>query len=357
MDTIPEKQQYHDAELGSSGSLLPNDEASALLSPRLPPSSNTKPTKSPLQYLYTLYMFTRSDFKTVIIPQSIFALCAASRTESSPAARNMPSFIIRVAFMLLWLWLHLIVENVANQRLEASVLEDAANKPWRPIPSGLISPRQSQAILRYAVPLCLLASSSVGGMPLLLPSATLMVFVWLYNDLDGSAAGPLQRSAINAAGLACFGWGALAVLLSGEGLFSAAGAATINEHGGGEILPRTLQLWIALTALVVFSTVHAADFPDVEGDRERGRQTMPLVYGEAASRWVLAVAVPGWSVASLLFWDVAVGVYWVAPLLVAGCMASLTVLRRDDHGSDEGVWKLWCLWTVTLFVLPLAGST
>ena len=49
-----------------------------------------------------------------------------------------------------------------------------------------------------------------------------------------------------------------------------------------------LRAWIALTALVTASTIHAQDFPDVEGDKERGRKTMPLVYGDFWSRATLA---------------------------------------------------------------------
>lgn len=374
MTAMHEKQQqqlYDHVERGDGLS-----ESSKLLSisrhNKLDLDTKCATTSLLAQHLYTLYLFTRSDFKTVIVPQSIFALAVASRCLSSRASSSTPpvspppitttllstgTWILRITTMLVWLWLHLIVENVANQRLEPSVLEDAVNKPWRPIPAGLITPAQSQAVLRWAVPLCLAFSSFAGGGGgggggsaglLLLPSATLMCFVWLYNDLDGSAAGPVQRSAINAAGLACFGWGALAALTGAPALGSA-------EVGTTAVLPRTVQLWIAMIAVIVFTTVHAADFPDIEGDRERSRQTMPLVYGEDVSRWFLAVAAPAWSVASLVFWHVEFGFCWVAPMAVSGCMAGLTVSRRD-HGSDEMVWKLWCLWVVVLFLLPVVGS-
>ncbi|KAJ1335097.1 geranylgeranylglycerol-phosphate geranylgeranyltransferase [Microdochium nivale] len=147
--------------------------------------------------------------------------------------------------------------------------------------------------------------------------------------------------------VACFEWGALVALLPRQG-----------PDGSSSSLPRTLQLWTALVALVVFSTVHVAEFPDVEGDRERGRQTMTRVCREAVSRGLLAVAAPLWSVAALLFWNIAPGAYCLPPLLIAGCMAGMTVLARGEHdhyGSDERVWKLWCMWVVTLFVLPLVG--
>lgn len=44
----------------------------------------------------------------------------------------------------------------------------------------------------------------------------------------------------------------------------------------GKLLPRA-YLWILITGAVVATTVHAQDFPDIEGDEKRGRQTLPML--------------------------------------------------------------------------------
>ncbi|KAH7014404.1 UbiA prenyltransferase family-domain-containing protein, partial [Microdochium trichocladiopsis] len=284
-----------------------------------------------LYHLHTLFLFNKSDVKTVIVPQAVFALAAASSCLPTPASGDpspirpstLPSITpTRTLLMLAWLYLHVLLESIANQRLPSSILEDSLNKPWRPLPAGRITPSQSQRLLRFGVPAGLVLSVVLGNVA---PAGVLICLMWVYNDLDGSSAGPLQRNLLNAAGLACFGWGALGALR-----------------------------WTLLIALIVATTIHAQDFPDLEGDRERGRRTMPLVYGQMPSRWALAAGLVTWSVVCLRFWVVPLGICWMPPVLLGGFMAGLTVVNgsRRDQGTDELVWKLWCLWMAVLFLLP-----
>jgi 4-hydroxybenzoate polyprenyltransferase len=170
-------------------------------------------------------------------------------------------------------------------------------------------------------------------------SLALIAFIWLYNDLDGSGAGPWQRNALNAAGLSCFGWGAVSVLFGGQ----------IDA-----LLTDVLCKWLLLLAAVIITTVHAQDFPDVEGDEACGRKTMPLLYGQAWSRYGLAVFLILWSAVCPAFWQVSSPLVWAVSLLIGGAMAALTVFRWDAY-SDLIVWKLWCLWIGVLYLLPLFG--
>ncbi|KAJ1323567.1 beta-trans-bergamotene synthase [Microdochium nivale] len=318
-----------------------------------PTSTSTTGKKSPLYHLHTRSLFTKSDFKTVILPQTVFAVVAAVSTRRSASSSGPAAPILqplRVALMLLWLWAHLLVENIANQRPAPAVLEDTVNKPWWPVPAGRITSEQCQAVLRHLVPACLLGSwlfdNACGSCGVTQASALLMCMVWLYNDLGADSAGPLLRNALNAVGLALFGWGALVVLTPGGG-------------GGWDAPPMAqgkLQVWTLLVAAVVMTTVHAQDFPGVEGDAERGRQTMPLRHGQRVSRWALAVACPVWSAVCLRFWEVGFGLWWVPLLAVSGTIASLTLFGGNLR-SDKMVWRLWCLWMVLLFILPLLGDT
>lgn len=333
--------------------------------------------RSLLYHLKTMFLFTKSDFKTVIIPQSVFALSAAyssatTSLTSSYSTENHDNLhttipLHRIALMLLWLYTLLLVEDIANQRLTQAIVEDAVNKPWRPLPAGRITTAQSEALLRLAVPLSLVLSAVVGALQ---PAAPLVSLIWLYNDLEGSSAGPIQRNVINALALACFGWGALTVLVP-DAMTSAEGSGGIlallartawriiggdgGDGVGGGVGTEVLQSWTLLIALVVATTVHAQDFPDIEGDRERGRQSMPLRYGHSVSRWSLAVLCVMWSMICLRFWHVSLGVWWVPTMGVSCPMAALT-LTRGGLDVDEVVWKLWCLWMVVLFTLPLCGS-
>lgn len=69
-------------------------------------------------HLYTLFLFTKSDFKTVIFPQSIFAIAVAlSGAAVSPrpySGTYISAVLLRVPHMVAWIWIHLLVENLAN---------------------------------------------------------------------------------------------------------------------------------------------------------------------------------------------------------------------------------------------------
>ncbi|POS80966.1 UbiA prenyltransferase [Diaporthe helianthi] len=291
--------------------------------------------------LETLYLFTKGDFKSIVVPHSIFAISVVfSKADLLHTAKyefNPGRILTRIPLMIFWLWIHLLVEDISNQRLPGGIAEDTLNKPWRPIPSGRLSAEEAQQILRVLVPLALLTSTVLSSSR---PSATLMTLVWLYNDLDAANAGPMQRNMLNAAGLACFGWGALTTLIGS------------SEAVGGNTV---LICWIALTAAVVMTTIHAQDFPDVAGDKARGRKTIPLVFNEVLARATLAFLVLFWSVVCLVFWDVKSPMVWVAMLGMAGAMSLKTVLGRTLR-SDKLVWRLWCYWMSFLYLLPVFST-
>ncbi|OLN88076.1 hypothetical protein CCHL11_00230 [Colletotrichum chlorophyti] len=285
-------------------------------------------------HLKTLYLFTRSDIKTVLAPQIIFILSIALSRKSLTTAENPTSSeaVRRLPLAIMWIWLHLIVCGISNQRLADSIIEDELNKPWRPLAAKRLTPEHAQKLLLAIIPLVACASVLLGGFK---PTLMMMTLIWMYNDLDGSSINIWARNFINMGGIMCFSAGSLEVL------------------SGGELLPRTWA-WIGLTGAVIATTVQALDIPDMEGDRARGRQTIPLIYGENVTRGGLAVMVMLSSIACSVFWELD-PVYWTAPLGVGILMAVLTVLRRDQK-SDDVVAKLWCLWMSVLYALPLFAA-
>ncbi|KAI1737052.1 UbiA prenyltransferase family-domain-containing protein [Xylaria scruposa] len=286
-------------------------------------------------HLETLFLFTKSDFKTVMLPQSVFALVLALSNVGSVMAPTISGLeiTIRFPFMVSWIWLHMLITAISNQRQPEAIVEDKLNKPWRPLPAARLSPSQAQALLRVALPLALIFSFLLGSF---VPSVTLMTFLWLYNDLEGSSADPLIRNGLNAIGLSCFGWGATTALFAGE----------ISAEG-----QRILVRWMALMAAMMATTVQAQDFPDTAGDIARGRKTIPVLYGSNFARTSLAVPAIAWSIAIPAFWN-AEPLAWFIPMAIGGTMAVLTILRRDQV-SNERVWQLWCLWQTTMYILPL----
>ncbi|KAI3332323.1 UbiA prenyltransferase family-domain-containing protein [Xylariaceae sp. AK1471] len=283
-------------------------------------------------HIATLFLLTKSDFKTVVVPQATFALAAARSVcgSSQHCLLGPQNPVVRMLSVVAWLWIHLLVENLANQRLPASIIEDMINKPWRPIPAGRLTPAEAQVWLQVAVLLALLFSLCNDS---LAPSTTLMTMIWLYNDLDGSSRGPCQRNALNAVCLGCFGWGGASVLL------------------GFGIDKDSLAKWTLLTGLVGATTVHVQDFPDIIGDEARKRKAVPLIYGETLGRWSVAVLPPAWSLACSMFWTTPFFLQMM-PLGISILMVTLVVLNRG-RALDEMAWKLWCLWVVSLYLLPV----
>lgn len=229
-------------------------------------------------------------------------MCLSGTGQILAPDRDPVDTMMCIPYMLVWLWLHLLILDVGNQRLPEGILEDAANKPWRPMPTGRLSSEETQRLLRALVPISACVGLLFGSFT---PSVAFRTLAYLYNDLDASSSGPITRNLLNTAGLSCLGWGAISCLLGGE----------ISSEGS-----RLLKTWMAVVAAMLLTTVHAQDFPDLVGDHARWRRTVPLVYGIKWSRLVVAVLAIVWSVACAAFWGVC-SLGWLVTLALSGGLA------------------------------------
>jgi 4-hydroxybenzoate polyprenyltransferase len=111
-------------------------------------------------------------------------------------------------YVVFWIWLHLLQFCVSNQSMDPE--EDALNKPWRPIPSGLISV-VGTCRLRWILLLSCFSLSAyleVHWQGIVLASAFLT-----YNELHLHSY-LIMRNVLNAFGYAYFNAGAFAVAAS-----------------------------------------------------------------------------------------------------------------------------------------------
>ena len=299
---------------------------------RRPPSLTVPQQRSLLYHLETLYLFTKSDLKAIVYPQTAFGLLSAlAGAPLTTGAASPAAIFARVPLALLWTWLHLLLFTVSNQRLHSSVLEDAINKPHRPIPAGRISANAARRLLLGLAPVAFLFSAAVGAA---LESLALAALSWANNDLAAGDDHWLARNAMNALGITAFGAGATAALLGADGVRTDA-----------------FYAWCALLAAVILTSVQAQDLRDQEGDRARGRGTLPIVWGDAAARWSVAGPVALWSVVCPAFWGAGPLSYAVAGAS-GGWLAFRTLWWRDVQ-ADRGSWKMWCVWMSLLYFLPL----
>ncbi|KAF2867686.1 UbiA prenyltransferase family-domain-containing protein [Massariosphaeria phaeospora] len=286
-----------------------------------------------LYHIYTLYLFTASDFITVLWPQTFFAISVALNPSLNGGTQSDLSNILpRVPSATLWIWLQLLVLDVSNQRRADSVAEDALNKPWRPLPSGRLERRHAKQLLLCCIPISYaLSQHLLGGGP---ETVALFVLNWIYNDL-GAAENWILRNVLNALGITSIGAGATAVVAGG----SSPSASSANGQ------------WLLICAGILLTTIQAQDLYDQEGDGKRGRRTMPLVLGDGVTRWLTAGPVVAWSFLVPGYWRVECLAGWLAAVL-PGFVVAVRLLRCRDVVADRRTFKIWAVWMVGLYAMP-----
>jgi hypothetical protein len=106
---------------------------------------------------------------------------------------------------VLWTWLHLLQFCVSNQSLNPE--EDTLNKPWRPIPSGIVSVVNARILRWILLPICLFVSISLEAH---WQGISLAIAFIVHNELHLHSHW-LMRNACNAWGYASFNAGASAI--------------------------------------------------------------------------------------------------------------------------------------------------
>jgi 4-hydroxybenzoate polyprenyltransferase len=284
-------------------------------------------------HLQTLWLFTQSDLKSMIYPNIIFSLaCQLSRTDLAPGHnRNLINIFSQIPYVFVWLWFNLLLFNLANQRLPLSIKEDSINKPWRPIPSGRIDATRARVLIFVMMSVVLLVSLALGAAT---PALALMALTWAYNDLGGADDSFIIRNVLNALGMSVYSSGAI-----------------IIGSGSRSGLTLTATHWVAFIGLVVATTVHVQDMSDQKGDAVNKRKTLPLVIGDGFARWIIAGAVVGWSLAAPTFWKLGVAGY--TPTATVGMIIAFRILWLRHVSADKTTWTYWCIWMVSLYLLPL----
>ncbi|KAL4748734.1 hypothetical protein BDW72DRAFT_214562 [Aspergillus terricola var. indicus] len=281
-----------------------------------------------------IWAFTESDFPTFALPNSGFGLLAAlvapSLTNCFETPRVGPLLFRAAPRILLFNWGNLLIFDIANQRLPESVVEDQANKPWRPIPRGIITPTQARQLLLATVPVVWAVSSAlgVGG-----ESALILLLTWMYNDLRGGDE--LTRDFIIAFAYDLYLASSLRIGLSATTSCQDFAFSTIGYQ------------WRAIIGGVILTTMQIQDLRDLVGDRRRGRKTWPLVLGDMC-RWWIAGCVMVWTVSCILFWGPPSGMAAAAVLL--GAWVGVCVVLRT---GDVRAWRWWCLWQLALYSMPV----
>ena len=108
-------------------------------------------------------------------------------------------------YAVFWTWLHLLQFCVSNQSMDSE--EDALNKPWRPIPSGLISVAGARCLRWTLLPSCFFLSAYL---EVHWQGTILALSFLVYNELRLHLHW-IMRNVLNAFGYAYFNAGAFAI--------------------------------------------------------------------------------------------------------------------------------------------------
>ena len=199
-------------------------------------------------HLYTLWLFTYSDLKTIVSTQTavgIFSALAGSSLTTNQTPHFIP-ILSRTPHVLLWNWLNLLCFNIANQRLPKSIIEDSINKPFRPLPSKRLTPEEARRTLFLAVPCCLLAIYFIGAFD---EASWMVVLTWMYNDLGGADEGYMFRNLLQAGGFICHARGSTLVtagITHGLGPYASVWFVMIGAMCSHLFRPRIWRIWKVL---------------------------------------------------------------------------------------------------------------
>lgn len=287
----------------------------------------------------SIWFFTYTDLKTIVGPETAFGILSALSgpiltTNPSPDFSVILGRIPRVAF---WCWINLLPFAIDNQRQPEAIKEDGENKPWRTMPSGRMSQTHAKRLMWCLYPVAIVASLKLGG----LKQCLALIFLgWWYNDLGGADHDCLTRNFINACGFLSYASGATEV-------------ASRSALLGSPFKPIAWS-WFLVIGAVVFTSVHTQDMSDQAGDGLRGRKSVPLTIGDHYARWSIAVAMAVWSVACPTFWQLGPGTY--AMSTVTAAIVTFRTLTKRSVAADKLTFRIWNLWMVMLYLMPLFKS-
>ena len=274
----------------------------------------------------------------MIVPVTLLGYLSslASQDLGDASGTSIAISLSRVPLAFLWVYLNVLIFSIANQRLPPSVLEDKLNKPWRPLPAGLISPSEARYLLLFFIP----AVYAICGLFLGATHEFLLCTggAWLYNDLGGADEHFVLRNLLNSIAYFVYGSGATRVAM-----------------GRGEP-PHSVRTyaWLAMIAAVIFTTMQVQDLKDQEGDRARNRSTAPLKVGDRQTRWSIVVGVLAWSIICPTYWNSSAEGYGIP--LCLGLVVAVRVLLKQGREEDRHTYMIWSWWLMSLFPLPLLSG-
>nr|A0A1V0QSA9.1 RecName: Full=Polyprenyl transferase eriF; AltName: Full=Erinacine biosynthesis cluster protein F [Hericium erinaceus]ARE72243.1 UbiA prenyltransferase [Hericium erinaceus] len=267
------------------------------------------------------FSFSWRDWSASIIPGSIFAV-GAMRGLTLP----LTTLVARYIFLVTWLTPYIYFFTLLNQ--VTSVDEDMINKPNRPIPSGKVTLQgaQRRSIAAFSVFL---------GVALYEPSLLPETLCWISTT---------AFLCLTSYGNHWFGKNCIAMATGAWALLSASWKAISPSTPTSDTRIYAMCGWAALTT-------HIQDLRDVKGDAAVGRMTLPLVFGDMGSRFIITfLALP----AACCILSLG-GIFQLSPITLGSLHAILghRVLRQAGSRYDHKTYMFYTY--IFCFILMLSS--
>jgi 4-hydroxybenzoate polyprenyltransferase len=266
------------------------------------------PLAARLRALYTL--IHPFPVATTVLAAVLFAVIAA---RGAPPAGRLALLFCSVCLSQVAI---AALNDYCDRRL------DAATKPWKPLPAGLVSARAALALASVSAPLALLCAVPLG--PVTLLAATVGTAAGLAYDLwlKGTA------------------WSAVPFVVAFPVLPIWAWSAVASAD------PRLLEGYLVGAPLVI--GLHLADtLPDLADDRAQGVRGLAHRLGEARTRrwmWLAFLATPALlAVLGALPAHPAPILWGAASVTLALVLGAMVVSRRGPREGahlGRGAWQL-----------------
>jgi 4-hydroxybenzoate polyprenyltransferase len=267
------------------------------------------------------WSFIRRDMLVSLVPGTLFGMAALLNYP----VHGLGDLILVLLKEVIYCWLCITTFCLSSQLV--GIEEDRLNKPDRPLVVGRVT--RHGARIRWIIGMIALTSfAAVTGT--LLWALTWQIGCLLY-DYCGGAKHWYGKT-----------------LLGGIGVTSEIGAAWQLVE---PTIPWLVWHWIAVIGTYLITLMAVQDFRDMAGDRAVGRRTMPIVFGEQFSRYVVAAGYFGFPIVVHYELMVPAG---LTPLVIGwdGFLAGFAVtigLRtliyrnpQSDHRTYVGFTVLLC---------------
>jgi 4-hydroxybenzoate polyprenyltransferase len=264
-----------------------------------------------------MWQFIGRDYSSALLPALLF-LVASWKSKQY----YFGELLLSLVRGFLYFWLFALSFCIANQIV--GIDEDRINKPERPLVTGSVS--HYGAWVRWA---CSMTAFLLIG--------------WQFGVLEWAL---LWQVCII---LSNFGswdkhWFSKNVIM-GVGTFAQLAAAWQL------VVPITSVAWrwIFMLAAVWLTISTVQDLRDIEGDRAIGRNTLPIAFGETASRAVLSLGfgllplvthsvlmMPAGNSTNILLWDIG--------LAIVSLIISVRIIFYNSPQADHRTYMLFTYW-------------